>query len=441
MKWTKWKIKPSCTTVTPKTGKPVSVLPARVAALVLTTSSTFFPSQQLSALEYSLKQHHQFEFGFRPRVAYLEGQEDAREFSALFRASVSSDWTPSFSTLLELDYVELGWENQFSNGANFNNFKPVIPDVGGFDLNQALLRWELTNTWQLTAGREALNWGNERFIGTNGFWQNEQTLDVLGFRYRFGDASYVSYRYLDNANRINGDDAGKRLNPSDSNFDANNGVRPPAFLGDHEHDSHLLFAEIKEWDHSLVQLYYFDMNINDALPLSNQTLGARYEYKGRINRWRTQAHGELALQERGEVNSGQYMPYYNLGAGAGLGSSELSVQFELLGESNNVGFVTPLSSLHDMNGWADKFLLTPGSGLQDYSVQYIWRSSPWKLDARYHLFNKADNGDFIGHELDLSLTFKFDQDNQLLLTFADFQTADSSYDDERRVFLQFVHNL
>ncbi len=419
MKWIECKAPPSSMMVMPRTGKALGGITLLLASI-----------QPASALEYHFDKH-QFNLGFRPRIGYVESDQDARELSALVRLRVLSGWTDKLSTLVEVDHVELGWEDEFSNGENLNG-KPVIPDVAGTDLNQALLRYSLTNSFQLALGREALNLGNERFVGTNSFWQNEQTLDIAGFRYGFGDASFMSYRYLDNANRIFGDDAGHYLD---------SGQRPARFLGDHEHQSHLLFAEFKEWDYSQVQAYYFDMNIKDARAMSNKTLGVRYEFRQRMDAVRTQAHAEVALQERPEVNEGAIIPYYNFGVGLGYGSSEVSINLELLGENDNNSFMTPLSSLHDFNGWADKFLVTPETGLRDYFAQYIWRKNLLKIDARYHLFYEADSSSTIGKELDVGCSIKFDTKNTLLLTFADFSTSDALYVDERRVFLQYIHDL
>lgn len=412
-----------------KTGKSFLAL----LLLGLTASPSAF------ALEYQFERH-QVDVGFRPRVAYVESDNDARAASVLLRLRASSDWTESFSSLLEMDYVALGWEDEFSNGEHFNG-NPVIPDVEGFDLNQILLRYSATRSLQLAIGREAVNLGNQRFVGTNSFWQNEQTLDMAGLKFGFGSASFFSYRYVDNANRISGDDAGKTLSPSDSIFVQNNGQRPARFLGDHDHQTHLLFAEFREWDYTKLQAYYYDMNIEDARVASNRTLGARYEFKGRIDSLRALAHAELALQERQDVDKGSLIPYYNLGAGLGYRSVEVSLNVEELGENDDISFTTPLASLHDFNGWADQFLITPENGLRDYSLQFIWRDSPWKIDARYHFFHSASNNTRYGEELDIDFSVNFGRDTALVLRYADFLASDRTYTDEQRVFLMLTHDL
>jgi hypothetical protein len=422
---------------TQKTGKLASyVHPLASLACFMAIASL---SQTTAALEYSLD-NHRFEFATRARVVHVDTQNSARSASLLLRLRATSEWSTQLATLLELDYVALGWEDEFSNGVHFNG-NPVIPDVAGSDLNQALVRYSPTNTLQLTLGREAINLGNQRFVGTNGFWQNEQTFDTAGFKYEFGMASHLLYRYVDNANRIHGDDAGKYLSPSDANFAANNGLRPASFLGDHHHHTHLIFAQFKEWDYSQIQAYYFDMEIKDAAVLSNQTLGLRYEYKGRWGKLRTLAHGELALQERNDIDDGTTLQFYDIGAGIGYRSSEVSINYQGLGENNGISFITPLASLHDHNGWTDTFLVTPNSGLRDYSLQYIWRQNPVRIDARFHIFHTDVYNSEVGKEFDIDMVVKLSRGDSILLRYADFFSSDNAFADERRVFLMYTHNL
>jgi hypothetical protein len=423
--------------VMPKTGKRLIICGLFINLFII---------KPTIALEYELN-NHTFDLGTRARIAYVNADNKAnnlsntaRDMSLLLRFRINSQWTPQLFTLVELDHVELAWQDEFSNGEFFNN-TPVIPDAAGIDFNQVLLRYSPTNTLQFTLGREAINLGNERFIGTNSFWQNEQTLDTVGFNYEFGSASKFLYRYIDNANRITGRNAGKKLSSSDSNFAANNGQRPANFLGDHDHDTHLLFAEFKEWDYSKIQVYYFDMNIKDATALSNKTLGSRYEYEGRWNKLRTLAHGELALQQRTEINNDATLQFYDLGMGIGYGTNQLSINYQQLGEHDGTSFVTPLASLHEQNGWVDKFLKTPQSGLRDYSLQYIWRQSPIKIDARYHAFHTDDNHSKLGEELDVDFVLKLSRQGTILLRYADFFSSDNSSPDEQRVFFMYTYNL
>jgi hypothetical protein len=431
----------------PKIGSAFSKLTRVVTGLISIITLSLSLSQSVAALEYTVDKH-KFELGTRARIAHVKShavtpaktQESARAASLLLRLRATSEWTSNLSTLFELDHVTLAWQDQFTNGEHFND-KPVIPDVAGPDLNQALLHYAPNNTLQLSLGREAINLGNERFVGTNGFWQNQQTLDSAGFTFEFAQASQFLYRYINNANRITGQNSDKKLSPTDTNFTANNGLRPAAFLGDHTHNSHLLFAQFKEWDYSQLHAYYFNIDITEAKALSNQTLGGRYAYKGRWGKLRTHAHGELAVQQRTGISNNRALTFYDVGAGMGYGSSEMSINYQRLGENNGVAFVTPLASLHDHNGWTDTFLSAPSSGLRDYSLHYIWRQSPMKIDARYHVFHSDNRHSIIAEELDIDFIFKPSRNNTIVFRYADFFARDNQYADERRVFLMFTHHL
>ncbi len=435
IKWTKWSTSPSYTTATPKTGNKLALLTGCFTCITA--------SIPLAALELQFE-NHELAFAARPRVAFINGEKgdesDGKAASLLLRLRAESQWASNLSSLLELDYVALGWESEFSNGVHFNG-KPIIPDAEGFDLNQALLSYSLTNNIELSIGREAVNLGSQRFVGTNSFWQNEQTLDMAAVQLGFGAASHISYRYVDNANRIQGEDAGANLRLSDSNITQNGGLRPPQFLGDHDHQTHLLFADVKEWDYSRVQAYFYKMHIKDARPLSNKTLGARYEYKGRLGNLRPIVNAEFSLQERPKVADHSSIRYVNLEAGFGYRSNQLTVSYELLDENSQISFVTPLASLHDFNGWVDKFLLTPAGGLQDYSVQYIWRKNPWQIDARYHSFEAADGSGSYGDEFDVDISFNITRETQILLRYGNFKSSSESYSDEERVFIWLKYNL
>src|SRR3546814_3361296 len=47
-----------------------------------------------------------------------------------------------------------------------------------------------------------------------------------------------------------------------------------------------------------------------------------------------------------------------------------------------VAFQTPLATLHAFNGWADRFLSTPGNGLEDIYVGVGGKHGQWNWQAR-----------------------------------------------------------
>ena len=90
--------------------------------------------------------------------------------------------------------------------------------------------------------------------------------------------------------------------------------------------------------------------------------------------------------------------YLYLKAGVVFKPVTLMVGYETLGgdaseEDNKGAFATPLATLHKWNGWADKFLATPGAGLNDLYFLAKGPIGPVKGVAAYHFFKTDDGGD------------------------------------------------
>lgn len=385
---------------------------------------------------------HELDFLMRARYGHLEvGDADGQTASVLLRGSVASNWNDYFRTLLEVDHVETFLEDDFSDGVRFNG-EIRVPDVPGTEINQALLSFQV-GSFSVHAGRQRLEFDNERFIGSISFWQNDQTFDALRGRYNFLTNSHVSQTYIANANRIFGDDADENLSPSDVNYDALNGLRPVGLWGDHEHNTHLTRIELREWDYSQFVAFAYLIDNEDLPTVSNDTFGGIYKfnYKGGAIKYRLEI--EAAIQERTEIPDAPSVPYYAFDGGLGLGSFEGGLRYEVLTAKDGIEFITPLASGHEFQGWADAFS-EAGTGVEDTSLRIHWRKAPWKLDLRYHFFSEYDGGRDFGTELDFDLTFKPFDRHIFFIRFADFQ-ASSDYEnelvDETKIFFNYSFSL
>ena len=74
----------------------------------------------------------------------------------------------------------------------------------------------------------------------------------------------------------------------------------------------------------------------------------------------------------------------------------------------NAAFQTPLATGHAFNGWADVFLVTPATGLQDLYVfaQVTLPKVEMPLKVVYHDFQADSGGADYGHEIDVLLKKK-----------------------------------
>ncbi|MGL6159094.1 hypothetical protein [Microbulbifer sp.] len=383
-------------------------------------------------------QEHDLHFESRLRGAYVDaGSTDGRATSLLLRFTLESEWNGVFSTLAEIDHVSTGWRDDHSDGARFNDM-PLIPDVPGTEVNQAALGLTFSQA-EVLLGRQRITLDNQRFVGSNGFWQNDQTFDALSASYELFSGSRLYYAYIANANRIFGDDAdGQPRN--DGYYSAGSDPGESGFLGDHEHNSHLINAHFNEWDFSDLGIYYYHIDNRDAEPDSNRSLGLRYSFERRIAglKWRSEIEG--ALQKRMQIEDAPTNTYSRIEFALALHSLEVGLQQERLGASGGVGFVTPLASAHDFQGWADKAFAIDSKGMVDRAVKASWRKSPLKIDARYHFFESVSGDVDWGREFDLDLIVKLARRHRIQLRYANYQSASQSraaLPDEQRLYLDY----
>ena len=391
--------------------------PQYFGLLLFVCTATLSWSAATTALEEDVQ------VGLRVRSAghELDGNH-ADSASVLLRLSYQANWQYNLSTFLEFDHVETYLEDQFSDGVRLNG-EPFIFDAEGSDLNQAFINAAF-DSGLVRLGRQRLNFDDQRMVGSISIWQNEQTFDALHVAHNLASASTLTYTYAANVNRVLGDDAGKYLSPDDELYGPLNGRRPEALLGDHELDSHFLRLEFNEWDYTRwVSYLYLDDN-KDRPSVSNQTVGVSYnfDYKANVLRYRLRLDG--AMQRRPEVDKNASIPYALLELALRFNSLEFMSRSEMLGENDGVQFVTPLGSLHEFNGWADKFILIPTSGLIDNSLQLTWRNSPWRISARYHVFNEYEGNSRYGDEFDLDVTYRLMDKHNVHFRYANFRETE-----------------
>lgn len=130
--------------------------------------------------------------------------------------------------------------------------------------------------------------------------------------------------------------------------------------------------------------------------------------------------------------------YLHLSAGLSANGLTGKLGYEKLGSDNNgtVAFQTPLATLHKFNGWADKFLSTPGGGLEDfygslsYKIQADGPMKGLKFEAIYHDFSAATGGSY-GNEIDLQVSKKISKNYYAGLKFADYNAKGFATDTQK----------
>lgn len=347
---------------------------------------------------------------------------DANAHTARLRLGWRQPFDAGFSALIEGEgVVELN--DQFNSTANRQTTYPVVPDARALELNQALVSWQKGNH-RATLGRQRLVLDNHRFIGNVGWRQNEQTFDALSADTRLGEVLTLRYSFLDRVHRINGDEA---INP---------------LVRERDLATHLVNASYTHAGGTLTSYGYF-MKDQDVAAASSRTLGLRWTQSRPVNAWTWGWSLEVAHQSDYANNPNSFNHTYVL-VEPNLSYAGLTwrLGYERLGGNGVHAFQTPLATLHAFNGWADKFLITPNAGLEDFylSAGAKLGKGGWKERLNwviaYHDFSADQTSAQYGREWDASLGLALPHGWSSLLKLADYR-SDGFGSSTRKVWLQF----
>lgn len=344
------------------------------------------------------------------------------------RITLASAAWGGVSTLAEVDNVwDFGSDN-YNSTENGNTDRPVIADPTGTDLNQLWLKYT-GESFDGTLGRQRILHGNQRFVGGVAWRQNEQTYDAVRFNWKPMEILTLDLSYVEQVKRIFGPDDG--ANPAD--WEGDNFL----FRADYEINP----------DHKISAFGYW-LDIDDDGPYgagktvnnSSDTYGL--EYSGKID-WFSVLASYATQSEAGDSELDYDADYYVVELGAKARMFDLKLGYEVLASDNNVGFSTPLATLHKFQGWADKFLATPDVGVEDIYAGVSTKLGTVKLAAVYHDFQAEDSGEDFGTEFDLVATFPIGKKFSLQAKVATFD-ADSDisrYDDTDKVWFTAQYKL
>lgn len=307
--------------------------------------------------------------------------------------------------------------NAFSFASASHQRRPayaVVPDAENIDLNRVQLQYK-TKTVAVTIGRQRINLNDQRWVGSVGWRQNEQTFDAVRGEWQLGPVSFDG-TYSIGQHTVFGIEAGPRRIYDGEFFFAGMGVKagPVNLKG---------FAYVLDYQEAIVfanSSQTYGLRATTTLPLAP---------KVKLN-----LAGSYARQSNYASNPHHYSADY-IAAEAGVAVSNLGVTagYEKLGADNGWAVQTPMATLHKFNGWADMFLTTPQTatyaGLQDAYAGATYKFAQVKalpgLNAAvtYHRYD-SDTGDkHYGNEWDASLGFKLRQFS-ILAKYADYDAKD-----------------
>ncbi|MEE2730443.1 MAG: alginate export family protein [Pseudomonadota bacterium] len=386
-----------------------------------------FNAMAADSLEGALKESTT-KLNLRPRYENVEavtaaGDESRSEAATLrTRLTFTTGSFYDFSAVLEFDDVTSLKDVDYFDGVNSKD-GPIIPDPEGTEVNQAYLAYSGLADTKFIWGRQRILLDNQRFVGGVGWRQNEQTYDAFSIANSSIPGLSAFYANISNVNRIFGEQA----TPD---------VVPAARLGDHTEETNLLNVGYTIDGIGKISAYYYDIDNLDAVGLSNTSMGVRFAGATEMDAIKLDYELEWAEQEETGDNPTEYTADYTLISLSGTMSGfTLGLAQETLGADDDagVGFTTSLATLHKFQGWADVFLATPGTGVEDMYVTFK-AGLPMGMSfiAMYHEFESAEDvaagtsSDF-GSEIDMALSKKFSNGATLLLKYADFSGGDDYF--------------
>ena len=356
--------------------------------------------------------------------------QDAHASTLRSRIGFKTGLYHDFQGNIEFDIVGNIGADDYNDSVNGLTQYPLIADPATEELNQLWLSWSGLPETTIKAGRQTLNIDNQRFIGSVGWRQNDQTFDALVVENKSLKDISLQYGYIGRVNRVFGHD------------------HP---LGDYDSRTHLAHVSytVAPWLNIAGYGYWMDF---DLAPLSSsRTFGGRLTGETPImDSWLFAYEAEAATQSDHGKNTTHYDDsYYHLSPVLKHEGFTLGFGYESLGGDGTHAFQTPLATLHAFNGWADKFLTTPADGLEDVYGKISYKISgthPWLdttvLDLVYHDFNAEDSSRDYGTEWNLqaSRTYKFEnnaypfKEFSVAVKYADYN-ADDLYTDTQKIWV------
>ncbi|MDB5676924.1 MAG: hypothetical protein JWM65_3906 [Sphingomonas bacterium] len=298
-----------------------------------------------------------------------------------------------FSALVEAE-ATLAIAAGYNDGLNGRPL-PLIGDPQNVEFNRAQLAYE-QNGFVLIAGRQLLELGDQRFVGSANWRQNQQTYDSVRAKWSHGKFS-VDAAYAWDVLTVNGIDG--------------TGARPRSVPGNN------WFGQIG-YATPIGTLSGFAFLVDQGLPalsgfrLSSQTYGARFSGAQPIaTGWKLAYTASVARQSDWRRNPNNYAASYYLGE-VGLAGPVWSATagYEVLGTDKGVALTsvqTPLASYFKFQGWAGKFGSTPPDGVRDLygMVAGTWKSkgvlTGYGVAATYHRFASDRLARLYGDEIDV----------------------------------------
>lgn len=347
--------------------------------------------------------------------------EDATASTLRLKGGFKTGEWKGFSAQVEGEAIVRVGPADFNDTVNGRTSYPVVADPSDLLLNQAILRWRPVAGIAAAGGRQAVNLDNQRWIGSVGWRQNDQTLDAVRLTVTPAQGAEFDYFHAWRVNRVFGPDS------------------PQGIW--HDTDIHAARAAYNLAGVGKVAAYGYWLDIPASPLSSSQTYGVRLTGEQTLGPGtRLLYSAEYARQSDQANNPRDFsLDYLLLEPGIALGGASLKLGYERLEGDGVAALQTPLATLHAFNGWADKFLTTPAGGLRDIyaDASYRFGTGPLKglmLRGVWHDYNSTAGSVAYGSEWNALASYPLDKRITLLAKFARYE-ADSFATDTTKAWL------
>jgi hypothetical protein len=304
----------------------------------------------------------------------------------------------------------------YFSGVNRKTSHPIVADPENIELNRLQLQFRGLAKTLVTVGRQRINIDDQRFVGSAGWRQNEQTFDAARIEWSGINNLKLDLTYSWSDRTIYGEHGGE------------NGftTRPTSIDGDN------VFANISyKSPVGLLTGFYYRVDEDSSVAAlqrnSSNSYGVRFAGSRALSKAIKWGYVlSYARQVDSKTNPIDYAANYLLAEGTlDISAFRLGAGVEILGADKTAkvkatglpfaggfSFQTPFATLHKFQGWADKFLTTPPQGITDYygSAGYGWKRVGLfdlvSATAVYHRFDSDVGKIHYGDEVDLQLMAK-----------------------------------
>lgn len=320
-----------------------------------------------------------------------------------------------------------------NQNSNIEYAKIVDPDFT--DINQLYIDWTGIKNTRVRAGRQQVNLDNVRFIGDIGFRQIMQVFDGVSVLNKSIPDTEIFAAHFEEITQITSVQRGGDLDLLNVRYR----ISPTEFLVGYGY-----LSNVEELGFGNAWFGAGTLNNNGQPNLtadqSNKTFGVRLDGTHPFNP-NVRMHYTAEYAKQDDYSGGDKRidaHYYKLGIGGGYDNFNMRIDQELLSSNDNLyAFQTPYGTNHLFQGWVDKFLATPRSGIKDTFVTATYKLGDFLFFADYHLIDSdedfntvgggtATKGDRYGKEWNAAVTWNIDKNWMTKVEYGKY-TEDDHY--------------